>query len=50
MRYLPLTDVDRQQMLKAIGAKRVDDLFVDVPKHALLKASIRSSDRMLVSA
>ena len=37
MRYLPLTDVDRQQMLKAIGAKRVDDLFVDVPKHALLK-------------
>jgi glycine dehydrogenase subunit 1 len=37
MRYLPLTDVDRQQMLGVIGAKTIDDLFVDVPKHALLK-------------
>ena len=37
MRYLPLTDVDREQMLKVIGAKNVDDLFVDVPKDALLK-------------
>ena len=37
MRYLPLTDADRQQMLKVIGAKSIDDLFVDVPKHALLK-------------
>jgi glycine dehydrogenase subunit 1 len=37
MRYLPLTDVDRQQMLGVIGAKNVDDLFVDVPKVALLK-------------
>ncbi|MBC7768657.1 MAG: aminomethyl-transferring glycine dehydrogenase subunit GcvPA [Phycisphaerales bacterium] len=37
MRYLPLTDVDRQQMLAVIGAKHIDDLFVDVPKHALLK-------------
>jgi glycine cleavage system P protein (glycine dehydrogenase) subunit 1 len=37
MRYLPLTDVDRKQMLGVIGAKSVDDLFVDVPKAALLK-------------
>jgi len=37
MRYLPLTDVDRQQMLNVIGAKHIDDLFVDVPMHALLK-------------
>jgi glycine dehydrogenase subunit 1 len=37
MRYLPLTDVDREQMLKVIGAKSIDDLFVDVPKAALLK-------------
>jgi glycine dehydrogenase subunit 1 len=37
MRYLPLTDADRQQMLNVIGAKSIDDLFVDVPKHALLK-------------
>ncbi|MGD9967232.1 MAG: aminomethyl-transferring glycine dehydrogenase subunit GcvPA [Hyphomonadaceae bacterium] len=37
MRYLPLTDADREQMLGLIGAKNVDDLFVDVPKGALLK-------------
>jgi glycine dehydrogenase subunit 1 len=37
MRYLPLTDVDRQQMLGVIGAKTIDDLFVDVPTGALLK-------------
>ncbi len=37
MRYLPLTDVDRQQMLGLIGAKSVDELYLDVPKSALLK-------------
>ena len=37
MRYLPLTDADRKQMLGVIGAKSVDDLFVDVPNGALLK-------------
>jgi glycine dehydrogenase subunit 1 len=37
MRYLPLTDVDRAEMLKVIGVRSVDDLFVDVPKGALLK-------------
>ena len=37
MRYLPLTGVDREQMLSVIGAKNIDDLFVDVPKAALLK-------------
>ncbi len=34
MRYLPLTPDDRQQMLGVIGAKSIDDLFVDVPKAA----------------
>ncbi len=37
MRYLPLTDADRAQMLALTGAKSIDDLFVDVPKGALLK-------------
>lgn len=37
MRYLPLTEADRQQMLSVIGAKHIDELFVDVPKGALLK-------------
>ncbi len=37
MRYLPLTESDREQMLGVIGTSSVDDLFVDVPKGALLK-------------
>ncbi|MBI3439394.1 MAG: aminomethyl-transferring glycine dehydrogenase subunit GcvPA [Proteobacteria bacterium] len=37
MRYLPLTDVDRKDMLSVIGAKSVDALYADVPKVALLK-------------
>src|SRR5262245_30364017 len=31
MRYLPLTDEDRAEMLARVGAERVDDLFADVP-------------------
>ena len=34
MRYLPLTPDDRSAMLAAIGAKSIDDLFVDVPAAA----------------
>ncbi|MBX7249539.1 MAG: aminomethyl-transferring glycine dehydrogenase subunit GcvPA [Caulobacteraceae bacterium] len=34
MRYLPLTADDRRSMLSAIGAKSIDDLFVDVPLSA----------------
>lgn len=40
MRYLPLSDTDRQQMLGVIGAASVDDLFVDVPEAARLSATI----------
>lgn len=36
MRYLPLTDDDRRQMLAAIGVETVEDLFCDVPADALL--------------
>ena len=32
MRYLPLTNDDRQAMLAKIGVRHVDDLFRDVPK------------------
>ncbi|HBK91883.1 MAG TPA: aminomethyl-transferring glycine dehydrogenase subunit GcvPA [Parvularcula sp.] len=35
MRYLPLSDADRRQMLAVIGAKSVDDLYRDVPASAL---------------
>ncbi|MES2036016.1 MAG: aminomethyl-transferring glycine dehydrogenase subunit GcvPA [Pseudomonadota bacterium] len=34
MRYLPLTPDDRVEMLGAIGAGSIDDLFVDVPAAA----------------
>jgi glycine cleavage system P protein (glycine dehydrogenase) subunit 1 len=34
MRYLPLTDQDRDDMLQTIGAASMDDLFVDVPASA----------------
>jgi glycine dehydrogenase subunit 1 len=40
MRYLPLSDADRSQMLQAVGAKSIDDLFVDVPKAARLDGII----------
>jgi glycine dehydrogenase subunit 1 len=36
MRYLPLTDTDRRDMLAAIGASDVDELFRDVPAAARL--------------
>ncbi|MEI7875123.1 MAG: aminomethyl-transferring glycine dehydrogenase subunit GcvPA, partial [Alphaproteobacteria bacterium] len=40
MRYLPLTDADRREMLSVIGAKSVDELFRDVPASAVLGAKI----------
>ncbi|HWU72264.1 MAG TPA: aminomethyl-transferring glycine dehydrogenase subunit GcvPA, partial [Sphingomonas sp.] len=41
MRYLPLTQPDREAMLATIGAKTIDDLFVDVPAIAQLDGPIR---------
>jgi glycine dehydrogenase subunit 1 len=40
MRYLPLTAEDRKAMLATIGAKGIDDLFVDVPAVARLKSTV----------
>jgi len=40
MRYLPLADRDRQEMLRAVGAATIDDLFVDVPEAARLSGKI----------
>jgi glycine dehydrogenase subunit 1 len=40
MRYLPLSEVDRQDMLRAIGASSVDELFSDVPAAARLSGTI----------
>ena len=40
MRYLPLAEADRREMLRAVGAKSIDDLFVDVPAEARLADKI----------
>ncbi|MBB4639779.1 aminomethyl-transferring glycine dehydrogenase subunit GcvPA [Rhizorhapis suberifaciens] len=40
MRYLPLTDADRQQMLKRIGTASIGELFADVPMEARLEEAI----------
>ena len=40
MRYLPLTDADRADMLGVVGARSIDDLFVDVPEAARLSGPV----------
>jgi len=40
MRYLPLSDADRSEMLQVIGAGSIDELFQDVPKEARLAGPI----------
>ncbi|WP_421994249.1 aminomethyl-transferring glycine dehydrogenase subunit GcvPA [Reyranella sp.] len=40
MRYLPLTEADRRDMLAAIGARSVDELFRDVPATARLSGKV----------
>ncbi len=42
MRYLPLTQDDRQSMLATIGVNSIDELFVDVPEDARLDGPIRN--------
>jgi glycine dehydrogenase subunit 1 len=40
MRYLPLSDADRDAMLDVVGASSVDDLFTDVPAQARLSGPL----------
>jgi glycine dehydrogenase subunit 1 len=40
MRYLPLAQSDRQEMLRVVGASSIDELFVDVPEAARLGEKI----------
>jgi len=40
MRYLPHTAEDRRAMLQTIGVKTVDELFVDVPRSAVLEGPV----------
>jgi glycine dehydrogenase subunit 1 len=53
MRYLPLTDTNRREMLDVIGADSIEDLFCDVPEAARLKAPLalpNSADEQTVEA
>src|SRR3954462_8322188 len=40
MRHLPLSNADRSEMLRVVGAGSIDDLFVDVPEAARLSGKI----------
>jgi glycine dehydrogenase subunit 1 len=40
MRYLPLSDADRSEMLRVVGAASIDDLFRDVPEELRLRGPI----------
>jgi glycine dehydrogenase subunit 1 len=40
MRYLPLSETDRSEMLARTGVSTIDDLFADVPKSLLLKEPV----------
>ena len=40
MRYLPLTEEDRKDMLNVIGARSVDDFYQDVPESARLDGQV----------
>jgi glycine dehydrogenase subunit 1 len=40
MRYLPLSDTDRGEMLARIGVQSIDDLFADIPKDKLLTSLV----------
>jgi glycine dehydrogenase subunit 1 len=42
MRYLALTENDRQEMLKAIGVSKIDQLYDAVPQEFLLKKPIEN--------
>ncbi|WP_150526187.1 aminomethyl-transferring glycine dehydrogenase subunit GcvPA [Roseibium sediminis] len=40
MRYLPLTDTDRADMLAKVGVDTIDELFADIPEKARLKGLV----------
>ena len=45
MRYLPLSDADRSEMLRVVGASNIDELFRDVPADLLLPGPIEGLPR-----
>jgi glycine cleavage system P protein (glycine dehydrogenase) subunit 1 len=49
MRYLPKSPADREAMLKAIGARSVDDLFAPIPAEYRLKDDLKIQRQMAES-
>ncbi|HDF1956112.1 TPA: aminomethyl-transferring glycine dehydrogenase subunit GcvPA [Staphylococcus aureus] len=43
-RYIPLTEKDKQEMLQAIGAKSIGELFGDVPSDILLNRDLNIAE------
>lgn len=44
-RYMPMTESDREEMLKVIGVSSVDGLFADIPEKVRLKEIITLKKR-----
>ncbi|MDP9159789.1 MAG: aminomethyl-transferring glycine dehydrogenase subunit GcvPA [Acidobacteriota bacterium] len=49
MRYLPKSPTDRESMLKAIGVRSVDDLFVSIPAEYRLERDLKVPRQMAES-
>jgi glycine dehydrogenase subunit 1 len=49
MRYLPKSPADRQALLKAIGARSIDDLFAPIPAEYRLQRDLRVPRQMAES-
>ena len=43
-RYIPLTEQDKNEMLKTIGASSIKELFGDVPEYILLNRELDIAD------
>ena len=44
--YVPTTVSEREEMLKVVGAKSMDDLFADIPADLRLKSGLKLKDGM----
>jgi glycine dehydrogenase subunit 1 len=49
MRYLPKSPTDREQMLREIGVKSIDDLFAPIPPNAKIKGDLKIPRQMAES-
>jgi glycine dehydrogenase subunit 1 len=49
MRYLPKSKTDREAMLKAIGARSIDDLFAPIPEQYRLQRDLKVPRQMAES-